>query len=94
MPLALSLKQSYFTAQGTQELVKTERHLSLCRCIGLNDVNSTLFIDLMSRYSLSHKASIPDMLIAATAISHELELYTLNSKDFKFIPELNLYLTK
>ena len=47
--------------------------------------------ELMSRYSLSHKVSIPDMLIAATAISHELELYTLNTKDFKFIPELNLY---
>jgi hypothetical protein len=31
------------------------------------------------------------MLIAATAISHDLELYTLNTKDFKFIPELNLY---
>jgi len=45
----------------------------------------------MSRYSLSHKVSIPDMLIAATAISHDLELYTLNTKDFKFIPELNLY---
>jgi predicted nucleic acid-binding protein len=31
------------------------------------------------------------MLIAATAITHELELYTLNIKDFKFIPELNVY---
>jgi hypothetical protein len=26
-----------------------------------------------------------------TAISHELELYTLNTRDFKLIPELNLY---
>lgn len=31
------------------------------------------------------------MLIAATAISYERELYTLNTKDFKFIPELTLY---
>jgi tRNA(fMet)-specific endonuclease VapC len=45
----------------------------------------------MQRYLLSHKASIPDMLIAATAISNDLELYTLNTKDFKFIPELSLY---
>jgi len=81
----------FYGARDKQELVKIERHLSFCRCYGLNDVISTLFIELMSRYSLSHKVSIPDMLIAATAISHELELYTLNTKDFKFIPELNLY---
>jgi predicted nucleic acid-binding protein len=45
----------------------------------------------MVRYSLSHKASIPVMLIAATAIANNIELYTLNTKDFKFIPELSLY---
>ena len=66
----------FYGARDKQELVKIERHLSLRHCYGINDVISTLFIDLMSRYSLSHKASIPDMLIAATAISHELALYT------------------
>ena len=84
----------FYGAREKQELVKIERHLSLCHCYGLDDAISILFIELMSRYSLSHKVSIPDMLIAATAISHELELYTLNSKDFKFIPGLNLYRTK
>ncbi len=84
----------FYGARDKQELVKIERHLSLCRCYGLNETISTLFIKLMSRYSLSHKVSIPDMLIAATAISDELELYTLNTKDFKFIPELNLYSDK
>jgi len=84
----------FYGARDKQELVKIERHLSLCHCYGLNDAISALFIELMSRYSLSHKVSIPDMLIAATAISYELDLYTLNSKDFKFIPELNLYRTE
>ncbi len=31
------------------------------------------------------------MLIAASAINHEVELYTLNTKDSQFIPALNLY---
>jgi len=84
----------FYGARDKQELVKIERHLSLCHCYGLNNAISALFIELMSRYSLSHKVSIPDTLIAATAISHELELYTLNTKDFKFIPELNLYRTE
>ena len=81
----------FYGARDKQELAKIERHLSVCHCYGLNDSISALFIELMSRYSLSHKVSIPDMLIAATAISHQLELYILNTKDFKFIPELNLY---
>ena len=81
----------FYGARDKAELAKIERHAALCHCYELNDAISALFIELMQRYSLSHKVSIPDMLIAATAISNDLELYTLNTKDFKFIPELSLY---
>ncbi len=81
----------FYGARDKAELSKIERHVTLCQCYGLNDAISALFIELMQRYSLSHKVSIPDMLIAATAISNDLKLYTLNTKDFKFIPELSLY---
>ena len=81
----------FYGARDKTELSKIERHATLCQCYGLNDAISALFIELMQSYSLSHKVSIPDMLIAATAISNDLKLYTLNTKDFKFIPELSLY---
>lgn len=81
----------FYGVRDKQELTKIERHLEQRHCYGLNPAISSLFIDLMRRYSLSHKVSIPDMLIAATAISHDVALYTLNTKDFKFIPDLNLY---
>ena len=81
----------FYGARDKTELSKIERHVTLCQCYGLNDAISALFIELMQSYSLSHKVSIPDMLIAATAISNGLELYTLNTKDFKFISELSLY---
>jgi tRNA(fMet)-specific endonuclease VapC len=84
----------FYGARDKQELLKIERQLAACRCYGLNETISGLFIELMSQYSLSHKVSIPDMLIAATAVTYELELYTLNTKDFKFIPELKLYVTE
>jgi predicted nucleic acid-binding protein len=45
----------------------------------------------MESYSLSHNLSLPDALIAATALVHNLELYTLNTKDFQFISNLKLY---
>jgi predicted nucleic acid-binding protein len=81
----------FYGARDKQELSKIERHLEQCQCYGLNPAISSLFIDLMRCYSLSHKVPVPDMLIAATAISHDVMLYTLNTKDFKFIPDLNLY---
>jgi predicted nucleic acid-binding protein len=45
----------------------------------------------METYSLSHKLSIPDALIASTALVHKIDLYTLNLKDFRFIEGLNLH---
>ena len=45
----------------------------------------------MEEYVLSHKLSVPDALIAATAIQQGLSLYILNIKDFHYIPELQLY---
>lgn len=45
----------------------------------------------MACYSLSHKLTIPDALIASTALVKNLALYTLNIKDFRFIEGLSLY---
>ena len=88
---AITKAELFYGARDKQELTKIERHIHCVTCYGLNDSISALFVELMRQYALSHKVSIPDMLIAATAIHHDLELYTLNIKDFKFIPELKLY---
>jgi predicted nucleic acid-binding protein len=81
----------FYGARNKQELARINTHLSLCHCYNVNTEVSALFIRLMLDYSLSHKSSIPDMLIAATAMSNNLGLYTLNTKDFKFIPAIKLY---
>jgi predicted nucleic acid-binding protein len=39
---------------------------------------------------LSHKLSVPDGFIAATALASDVELYTLNHKDFRVIDGLKL----
>jgi len=49
-------------------------------------------ISLLEKYCLSHGLDFHDALIAATAIYYDMELYTLNVKDFIFIPEIKLYL--
>jgi len=45
----------------------------------------------METYALSHRPGIPDVLIAATALDHDLSLFTLNVKDFRFIPDLTIH---
>lgn len=48
-------------------------------------------ISLLQSHSLSHDLSIADSIIAASAIITDLELFTYNTKDFKFISELRLF---
>lgn len=45
-------------------------------------------IELINSYSASKGLFLPDALVAATAIEHDLTLVTFNIKDFKFIKEI------
>ncbi len=78
----------YFGAKDKQELKMIKRHLALLRQIPLDSETSGIFLNLLDTYALSHKLSIPDALIAATALKQKLPLYILNKKDFSFIPGL------
>lgn len=55
-----------------------------------NDIMLKAF-DLLQSHYLSHGLKIPDYIIASTAIITELELFTYNKKDFKFLKQLKLY---
>ena len=48
-------------------------------------------LQLFESYRLSHGLAIPDCFIGATAKTTGLELFTYNTKDFKFIPKLKLF---
>ena len=81
----------YYGAINKNELKRIQKHLDLLQNIHIDPPISEQFIQLMANYSLSHKLTIPDALIAATALANDLELYTLNIKDFRFIENLKLY---
>jgi predicted nucleic acid-binding protein len=59
----------------------------------LSDI-SKMAVMLVEQYCLSHKLTLPDALIAATSIYHQVDLYTLNTKDFIFIPNIKLFQPK
>jgi len=75
----------FYGARDKLELTKIQKHLSLMKQIPLDEEISNRFLALLEEYALSHKLSVPDALIAATALSQKLPIYTLNIKDFRFI---------
>ena len=88
---AVTQAELYFGARSKSELRQIKQHLALLHHVPLDASISTTFLQLLETYSLSHKLSLTDALIAATALSHDIELYTRNINDFRFISGLKLH---
>lgn len=73
-------------ARNKIELVQLKKKMKAYHIIHFNETSSKLTIDLVEQFRLSHGLLIPDAIIAATAITFNLKLFTYNLKDFKFIP--------
>lgn len=71
------------------QILKDAGHLNV---LHINQEIGVLQLKLMTDYSLSHNLTLPDALIAATAIYYKIPLYTLNKKDFRYLPALKLHL--
>lgn len=87
----ITVAELFYGAIDKAELKKIKNHLSLIQQIPLTRDISIRFLKLMDTYALSHRPGIPDVLIAATALELELHLFTLNVKDFLYIPDLTLH---
>ena len=80
-----------YGALNKKELSRIKQDINNLTLIAPDAKTSEIFLDLMTNYSLSHKLSLPDGLIAASAIANGLELYTLNKKDYRFIKGLVIF---
>jgi tRNA(fMet)-specific endonuclease VapC len=72
------------------EYAKLKKELLGIRRIQVNESISDTALFLSQKYALSHKMTVADTLIAATALVYDLELRTFNLKDFRFIPQLKV----
>jgi len=81
----------YFGARNRQELADIVSDMEKLTVLTISPKISRLAVDLVKQYCLSHKLKLPDALIAATALIHNIELFTLNRKDFAYIPNLRFY---
>lgn len=81
----------FYGALNKVELQKIHKDLSGLNALPIQTEISEMAVDLVARYCLSHKMDIEDALIAATAIYYDIQLFTLNIKDFTFIPGIKVY---
>ena len=78
------------TKNKTESLIMIKK-LEAYNIIHFNETTSKLAIEFIENFRLSHGLLIPDAIIAATAITYRLKLFTYNLKDFKFIKGIQLH---
>lgn len=69
--------------RATKELVNKFTHYHIDKQI------SRKFLELLFEYR--NAISLPDAMIASTALVYDVELYTFNKKDFDFIEGIQFY---
>ena len=79
-----------FKAINKRDLSVINAKLEGYPIIPLDDDISEKFSEMYERYLLSRRPGIADMLIAATAVSYDIPLFTLSTAHFNFIRELKL----
>ncbi len=77
--------------RNKREQTEFREKLKKYHIIHFSETTSRLAIELMEKYKLSHGLLIPDAIIAATAITYDLKLFTYNIKDFIFISGIRLF---
>ena len=87
---SVTVMELYFGAFNKRELNKIKKHLKALNIVHFDNDVSELAVNMIESYSKSHGLQIPDAIIAATALSLEIKLFTLNLKDFRYIDGLKL----
>ena len=93
--LALStvtIGEAYYGMKD-DEVTRTKQLLNLFKHFSLNKESCSRFQHMMYEYRQQHP-QLPDCMIAATALSINAHLFTLNRKDFSYYKKLTLYKPK
>lgn len=84
----------YQGAKNKTDLSFIKKELSVFKIVNMNNEIISLSKRLVEKYNLSHNMKIMDAIIASTVMIYNLELMTLNEKDFKFINQILLHTPK
>ena len=88
---SITVMELYIGMSNKAELQQMKKKIKHFNIVHLNEAASQKSVELIAEYRLSQGIRIPDALIGAMAVTYDLELFTYNTKDFHFIPDINLY---
>ncbi|MDD5265975.1 MAG: type II toxin-antitoxin system VapC family toxin [Methylococcales bacterium] len=88
---AITLMELYQGTGNKSELAQMKKKLRFYDIVQVDRHISTMSIELIENFKLSHSLQIPDAIIGATAIVYNIPLYTYNIKDFNFMPNINIH---
>lgn len=81
-------------ARNINQREEFNKLLSFYRIVDIDEKASEMAFSLYKKYSFKNVMKISDTFIAATAVRHDLYLYTDNKKDFDFIKEVKFFTEK
>ena len=90
---AITVMELYQGMGNKTELAQMKKKIKYFDVIQFDDQVSEKSIELISQFRLSHDLQIPDAIIGATAIVHQIPLFTYNLKDFRFMPDIILHMS-
>ena len=88
---AITKMELMLGAISKNDMAKISKKLNRFDIVLINYAITIQSFDLIEKYRLSHGLSLPDSIIASTALIADLELFTYNTKDFKFVSGLKLF---
>ncbi|MDQ2862819.1 MAG: type II toxin-antitoxin system VapC family toxin [Bacteroidota bacterium] len=80
----------YQRALNKAEFLKIQKELNGFFMLPISSQISNLALQLSQKYALSHDIGLSDTFIASTALIYDIELRTLNIKDFQFIENIKV----
>jgi len=88
---AVTVMELYQGMGNKNELAQMKSRIRYYDVIEIDSVISKLAVRFVEQFNLSHGLVIPDAIIGATAVVHQIEIFTYNLKDFRFMPDIQLY---
>jgi len=88
---SITVGELIFGALNKKEVQTIKKDADKLVLFHVSELISQKYLELMFKYSKSHGLAIPDAIIAATALLNNIEIYTQNLKDFRFIEGIQLY---
>lgn len=87
---SISFCEFLIGSKDKNDMAQNLKFLKKFHLVKTNETIDDIFVSLYEKYCLSHRPGIPDILIAATSLHYDLRLYTINKKDFHYIPGIHL----